>query len=166
MKAFSIRDLEDFACSLYRDPVTRQPLPIERLQMIPYFYTLTFAALAQNGQATQQLNINADSDFILIGLKMRANIGAVQTEATSSVPFIRLLLTDSGTNQPFMSNPIDAAALCEQPYLPSERTFPYPRVIAGRSNITVQATNYSPAGGETYSFDLVFEGMSVRVYGN
>jgi hypothetical protein len=43
---------------------------------------------------------------------------------------------------------------------------PYPRIIQGRSSLSLQATNYSPGGGETYSFDIILEGVHVRAYNN
>jgi hypothetical protein len=43
---------------------------------------------------------------------------------------------------------------------------PYPRVISGRSSLTVQVTNYAPAAETWGTLDLFLQGVSVRAYGD
>jgi|688.fasta_scaffold35517_10 hypothetical protein len=133
------------------------------LVMVPYGYALTFSALAQNATQTQQLSITANADFILTGLKYRASIGAAETVSNKTAAFVRILITDSGTNEQFTSGPVDL-----ENYATNGASqvggLPYPRFISGRTALTVTATNFSPGGGQTYLLDLFLEGLLVRTY--
>jgi hypothetical protein len=172
MNIVSMQDIERFAQRVYRDPnkldpVTGRPLPLplDLIQLTPYAYSLTFTALAQAGVQTQPLNIQANSDFILTEIAVRPNIGAVQTATTTSEPFIRLLISDSGTNEQFTASPADVNLYASVPGINrSGLSLPYPRLLTGRSSLTVQASNYAPAA-ETYSFDVLFIGVLARIYG-
>lgn len=160
--------IENFAQRVYQitDPLTgaKMPMPLDRIQITPWAYTLTFAALAPAGVATQQLNIQANSDFILVEIGIRANTGAAQTVATAVLPFLRMLLTDSGTNEQLMASPVDVCVYCTIAANGTENTLPYPRLLTGRSSLTVQMSNYAPVA-ETYSFDVLFTGANCRIYG-
>lgn len=133
------------------------------LVMVPYGYALTFTSLAQNATQTQQLSITANADFILTGLKYRASIGAAETVSNKTAAFVRILITDSGTNEQFTSGPVDL-----ENYATNGASqvggLPYPRFISGRTALTVTATNFSPGGGQTYLLDLFLEGLLVRTY--
>jgi hypothetical protein len=133
------------------------------LVMVPYGYALTFASLPQNATQTQQLSITANADFILTGIKYRASIGAAETVSNKVAAFVRLLITDSGTNEQFTSGPVDL-----ENYATNGASqvggFPYPRFVSGRTALTVTATNHSPGGGQTYLLDLFLEGLLVRTY--
>lgn len=133
------------------------------LVMVPYGYALTFTSLAQNATQTQQLSITANADFILTGIKYRASIGSAETVSNKTAAFVRLLVTDSGTNEQFTSGPVDL-----ENYATNGASqvggLPYPRFISGRTALTVTATNFSPGGGQTYLLDLFFEGLLVRTY--
>lgn len=133
------------------------------LVMVPYGYALTFSALAQNTTQTQQISITANADFILTGLKYRASIGNAETVSSKTAAFVRLLITDSGTNEQFTSGPVDL-----ENYATNGASqvggLPYPRFISGRTALTVTATNFSPGGGQTYLLDLFLEGLLVRTY--
>ena len=133
------------------------------VNMVPYGYTLTFSSLAQNATATQVLAITSNADFVLTGLKYRAGIGAAETVSNKTAAFIRILVTDSGTNEQFTNGAVDI-----ENYATNGASqvggLPYPRFISGRSSLTVTATNFSPGAGQTYTFDLYFEGLLVRAY--
>lgn len=133
------------------------------LVMVPYGYALTFSALAQNTTQTQQISITANADFILTGLKYRASVGSSETVSSKTAAFVRLLITDSGTNEQFTSGPVDL-----ENYATNGASqvggLPYPRFISGRTALTVTATNFSPGGGQTYLLDLFLEGLLVRTY--
>ncbi len=163
MNIYNLDVIQKFVQQVYTSPTTQQPVGISQLQLIPYFYTLTFTGLAQNGTQTQQLSINADADFVLTGFGYHVSIGAVQTATNMTIPFIRMLITDSATNQPFMNGPVDLSVISRSP-LGDEVAMPYPRLVAGRSSLTVQVSNYAPAA-ETYAFDLLLHGVAVKIYG-
>lgn len=126
----------------------------------PYQYTVTFTGLAQSTSATQQLTIQ-NIDFVLLDMSVRANIGAAQNESTVTAPFVRILVTDSGSGEQFSNAAIDVEAALSN----SQRESPlsYPRILQGKSTLSIQATSYAPTA-ETYSFDLVFTGVQVRTW--
>lgn len=151
---YSFLDIQAFASSLYGG---------QRLTLVPYAYTVTFLALAQATQATQQLAITANADFILVGFKHRAQIGAAQVIQTKTAPFVRLLVTDSGSNQQFTNSAIDLENYSENGW--GDKELPFPRFIQGRTALTIQATNYAPTA-ETYtSLDVVLNGVLVYKMG-
>ena len=155
---YSISDIEAFAARFYKDDMGN-PIP---LLITPYGYTATFLALAQAISATQQLNIAANADFMCLGINVRAQIGAAQTISTVTAPYIRLLVTDSGSNEQFTAQAVDALNWGGNPTL--EKQLDYPRIIAGRSSLTVQVTNYAPTA-ETYtSIDVFFNGVLIRAF--
>lgn len=150
---FSYRDLEAFLAELYQG---------RTLKLVPYAYNLTYLALAQNAVAQQQLNIAANADFVFTAFSSRAQIGAAQTVGNVTSPFVRVLITDSGSNEQFMNTAVDVMNYGGA--VPEQRNLPYPRIISGRSSLAVQLTNYAPTA-ETYtSIDLFFEGVLVRAY--
>jgi hypothetical protein len=134
-----------------------------RVNMVPYGYTVTFSGLAQNGTATQVLAITSNADFVLTGLKYRASVGAAETVSNKTAAFVRILITDSGTNEQFTNGAVDI-----ENYATNGASqvggLPFPRFISGRSTLTITANNYSPAGGQTYLLDLFLEGLLVRAY--
>lgn len=150
---YSATDIEAFVARFYQG---------RAMSIVPYGYTLTFLALAQHGVATQTLNITANADFMLLGLRHRAQIGAAQTISTKTAPFVRALITDSGSNEQFTNSAVDLENYSTNGSFP--RDLSYPRIISGRSTLTVQLTNYAPTA-ETYtSIDLHLSGVLLRAY--
>jgi hypothetical protein len=151
MNNVSYRDLRAFINEVYAG---------KAVDVRPYGYTLTFLALAQNASATQQLSITANADFVLTDVYHRAQIGAAQTTSTKTAPFVRMLVTDSGSNEQFTNSATDLENYSTNGN--DSRLLPYPRWIGGRSSLTVTLTNYAPTA-ETYtSIDVYFEGVLVR----
>lgn len=150
MNNFSYRDVEAFAAKIYKG------IP---LLLKPYGYTVNFLALAQNAQATTPLAITANADFILMSVAYRAQIGAVQTVSSKTAAFVRMLLTDSGSNEQFTNSAIDLENYCTSGGAP--RLLPYPRWIGGKSALTVSVTNYAPTAEVYTSLDIYFEGVLV-----
>lgn len=131
------------------------------LLLTPYGYNLTFLALAAGANTTQQLNISANADFILLGMSHRANVAAAgQTVSTKTAPLARVLITDSGSNEQFTQQAIDL-----ENYSSNSHEGPdldYPRIIGGRSSLQVQMFNYDAA--QAYNIDLFLHGVLVRAY--
>lgn len=151
---YSASEIEGFASRFYGG---------RKLLITPYAYTVTFLALAQGSQASQVISIAANADFILLGIHHRAQIGAAQTVATKTAPYVRLLLTDSGSNEQFTNSAVDLEAYSTNTNFLNP--LDYPRVIAGRSTITAQVTNFAPTA-ETYTtLDVVLSGVQVRALG-
>jgi hypothetical protein len=150
---YSFLDIEAFASRFYGG---------SKLLITPYAYNLTFLALAQNTSATQTLNIAANADFIFLSARTRAQIGAAQTLDGITAPFVRMLLIDSGSGEQFTQQPVDLLNYASNPRC--EHNLPYPRIIAGKSTLTVTVTNYAPTA-ETYTtLDVMLEGVQVRAY--
>lgn len=134
----------------------------KKLSIVPYGYTLTFLALAQNANASSQLSITANADFVLLNVHHRAQIGAAQTISTKTAPFVRMLITDSGSNEQFTNSAVDLENYSTNSAYQNGLAFP--RWIGGRTALTVALSNYAPTA-ETYtSIDIFFEGLLIRGY--
>lgn len=155
---YSISEIQAFVARTYAKP-DGSP---RRMSILPYGYTLTFAALAQNGSGGGVINIQANGDFICFGIRHRVNIGAAQNVSTKTAPFIRVLITDSGTAQQLTAQAVDLENYSQNDA--KENPLPYPRIMSGKSSQTVTLTNYSPGGGETYSGDIFLSGILVQEY--
>lgn len=131
------------------------------LVITPYAYNLTFTALSQNTTQTGQLSVTANADFVLLWLAHRANIAAAQTVSSVTAPYIRLQITDSGSNEQFFGQAVDLTNVSNGGQ--ESRPLPFPRWIGGRTSLTVQVANYAPTA-ETYAIDLTFNGVLVRGY--
>jgi hypothetical protein len=129
--------------------------------IVPYAYPLTFTGLAPAVTATQQLNITANADFLLLGVSYHANVAVgAQNIGNKTVAFARMLVTDSGSNEQFTQAAVDLENFCQNGQ--DERAMYYPRWIAGRSSLQVSLSNYSAA--ETYGIELAFNGVLLRAY--
>jgi hypothetical protein len=150
---YSLADLEAFANRFYKG---------RSLLMTPYGYTTGFPGLAQGVVATNILNIAANADFMLLAVNHRAQIGAAQTVSAKTAPFVRLLITDSGSNEQYTAQAVDLENYSQNGI--GAHTLPYPRIVSGRSTLTIQATNYAPTA-ETYTtLDVFLEGLLIRAY--
>lgn len=130
--------------------------------IVPYAYPIPFSAVTQNATQTQVINIAANADFIFLGMRHRAWLAAAgQTVTTKNAPIGRILLIDSGSNEQFTQAPIqlDNYSTNDAKVL----DLPYPRVIAGRTTITAQYTNNSPAA-ESQNVEIALVGVQVRAY--
>jgi len=151
--SFSIADIESFASKFYQG---------RPLLLTPYDYVLTFTALAANTSATQTLSITANADFIFLQLHHRATSSAFagQTVSTKVAPLARILITDSGTNEQFTNAAVDLENYSTNGNIVNE--LPYPRIVSGRSTLTVQLSSYEASA--TINIDLSFSGVLVRAF--
>ena len=151
-EAYSIADLEAFASKFYQG---------RPLLLTPYGYNLTFSSLAAGTSATQTVNIAANADFIITGLHHRANVAAAgQNVSTKTAPLARILITDSGSNEQFTNSAVDLENYSTNGNIINK--FDYPRIVSGRSTLTVQITSYEAS--QTLNIDIFFEGVLVRAY--
>lgn len=156
MNRYTIPNLKSFLAPLYKG---------RQVGILPYAYPMTFLALTQAAVQTQQLQIAANADFCMLGLKYHAQIGAIQNVSTKTVAYVRALITDNGSGEQITSAAVDLENLANNgPHGVGSGAFPYPRLLAGRTSLTVQLTGYQPTA-ETYTtIDLLFEGLQVRVF--
>jgi hypothetical protein len=153
-QSFSIGEIEAFASKFYAG---------RALLLTPYGYNLTFSGLAAGASASQTLNIAANADFIALVVHHRANVAAAaQNVSTKTAPLVRMLVTDSGSNEQFTNSAVDLENYSTNGNIIN--TLPYPRIISGRSTLTVTLTNFDAAS--TYNIDVFFEGVLVRAYSN
>lgn len=111
--------------------------------------TLAFAP----GNLTQNLPIQADSNFILSKLSFAADIAAAaQTDSTRVLPLVKVQISEVGTS--LFSDFIPLVALAGDGRLPY--VLPVARQFAANSSITVQLTNYAAA--TTYNLYFVLHG--------
>lgn len=151
-ESYSIADIEAFASKFYQG---------RALLLTPYGYNLTFSSLAAGASATQTVNIAANADFIITGLHHRANVAAAaQNVSTKSAPLARILITDSGSNEQFTNSAVDLENYSTNGNIINK--FDYPRIVSGRSTLTVQLTSYEAS--QTLNVDVFFEGVLVRAY--
>jgi len=149
---YSYPEIESFASKFYNG----RPLLIT-----PYGYNLTFLSLAAAGSATQVINIAANADFILTGLHHRANVAAAnQNVSTKIAPLARILITDSGSNEQFTNAAVDLENYSTNGNIINK--LDYPRIISGRSTLTIQLTSYEASA--TLNIDVFFEGVLVRAF--
>jgi hypothetical protein len=152
-QSFTITDLEAYASKFYQG---------RPLLLTPYGYTLTFSSLASGASASQTLNIAANADFIFVGLHARANVAAAgQTAASLTQPLARVLIVDSGSNEQYTNSAVDLFNYATTGNITNPLI--YPRIVSGRSTLTVTLSNYDAA--QTYNIDLFLEGVLVRAYG-
>jgi len=151
-ESYSIADIEAFASKFYQG---------RALLLTPYGYNLTFSSLAAGTSATQTVNIAANADFIITGLHHRANVAAAgQNVSTKTAPLARILITDSGSNEQFTNSSVDLENYSTNGNIINK--FDYPRIVSGRSTLTVQLTSYEAS--QTLNIDVFFEGVLVRAY--
>lgn len=154
---YSVQEIQAFCAQVYEG---------RKLLITPNAYTTTFASVAFGGTATNIINISAVADFVLLGISHRVVIGVAvgQTAATKPAPIGRILLTDSGSNEQLTMQAIDLENYSENGG--AARSLPFPRVLSGRSSLTVQVTNYAPAAETWGTLDVALSGVNVRAYGN
>lgn len=151
MNGFS--ELESFIARFY---------PGRKLLITPYAYTTTFLALAQGASASNIINIAASADFVLLSFQHRAQIAAAQNVGNKTAPFVRMLVTDSGSNEQYTNSAVDLENYSTNGGY--KNALHYPRIISGRTALTVAVTNYAPTA-ETYTtLDITLRGVLVRTY--
>jgi hypothetical protein len=78
-------------------------------------------------------------------------------------PYVRMLVTDSGTNEQFTNSAIDLENYSTNANIIN--LLDYPRIISGRSTIQIQVSNYATAATGTLAIlDITLMGVLVRAY--
>ena len=150
--SYSIADIEAFASRFYQG---------RALLITPYAYTITFTALAAATTQSQVINIAANADFMALMFHHRAtSSGASQTVSNKIAPLVRILVTDSGSNEQFTNAAVDIENYSTNGNIVND--LPYPRIVSGRSTLTVQVTSYEAS--VSLNLDVSIEGVLVRAY--
>lgn len=136
-----------------------------RRVFLPKRYALIFSSLANGTTQTGQIQISANGDFFMTRITFAANnTNAAQTASTLIVPELRLQIQDSGTDELFANQATDISSMASLSAFPNkDEDEPYPRIISGRSTLTLTLTNAEAAN--TYNVEVVLAGVLVKTYG-
>jgi hypothetical protein len=151
-QSYSLDELNAFASRFYGG---------KSLLLVPYAYNTTFSSLTAGSSLTNVINITANADFIATGFHHRANVAAAgQNVSTKTAPLVRMLVTDSGSNEQFTNVAVDLENYSTNGNIVN--TLPYPRIVSGRSSLTINVTSYEATN--TLNIDIMIEGVLVRAY--
>ncbi len=152
--SFNLADIEAFASRFYQG---------RALLITPYAYNITFASLTAASTQSTVVNIAANADFMALQFHHRASVaGAAQNVSTKTAPLVRMLVTDSGSNEQFTNAAVDLENYSTNGNITN--MLPYPRIVSGRSTLTVQVTSYEAS--QTLNLDIAIEGVLIRAYGS
>lgn len=136
-----------------------------RVEIQPYAYPVTFAALLHGESQTATISVAANADFVATNVRFRA-VDAAQ--GIENNPLIDLLLTDAGSQQQLMASRVPittAAGVIVQAN--DAGVLPYPRIISGRSQLIVQVFNTSDVLNTPVNYvslSVVLAGVLVRQF--
>lgn len=154
---YDLQALEAFAARFYQG---------YDLLITPYGYTASFLALAAATTQTAAVNIAANADFIMTAVRYHATTTGAevgQSVSSKAVAMVRMLITDTGSAEQFTAQAVDLENYCTNDS--KSQDLPYPRIVAGRTSLSVSLTNYSAGATEAYpQIDLFFNGVLVRAY--
>jgi hypothetical protein len=123
-----------------------------------FVYEEDFLALAIGTSAAGNINIQADSDFVLQKLTYFADVAAAgQTAATRVVPLATLQITDTGSGRNVMESAVPITSIFGTGELPF--ILPTPRLFLARSTIAITVANFDAA--DAYNIRLSFIGYKV-----
>lgn len=136
--------------------MAQAPVPAPRAIMKDfYIYQEDFSGLAAGTSATGNVNIQADSDFVLQKITFFADIAAAaQTESTRVIPLVSMQVTDSGSGRNLFESAVPIAAIFGTGELPF--ILPTPKLFSARSTITINVSNFDAAA--TYNLRFSFIG--------
>lgn len=131
-----------------------------------YSYPLTFVNLAAattrytvpGVPQTQQLQIDAASDFYWTALSMVSEAGTNTTPlnyGTVIVPIVSILINDGGSNRNLMQNPVPLGTVAGDGRWP--HYLQHPRLF--KKNSTIQVTLANLDATNAYNISLNFEGF-------
>jgi len=136
-----------------------QMLRARRVLRDPFSYVINFATIAAGVNATDTVDIQADSDFLIQAQNYMVDIaGALQTDSTRVVPMANVLLTDTGSGRQLMSTDQPMSSIFGtgmEPYV-----LPQPKLLAARSSLSVKVSNVSASTTYT-NFYLSFIGVKL-----
>jgi hypothetical protein len=130
----------------------------KKIALKSYAYSINGLSLAPAATSTQIVNIQANADFLCTHLSHHANLaGAAQTVSSKVEPLIRLLITDSASNEQWTNQAIDLA--CYSTNDAKLMMLPYPRFVGGRAQINLTFTSYEAANTDV--LDFVLHGLNI-----
>ena len=131
---------------------------------IQSFFThqVQFSGLAPGAQDSDQVKIEADSDFSWYKATYFSDIaGATQTASTRVLPLVSVLITDNSNDRQLMRQAVPIGSLFGTGEIPF--ILPTPHVFKRNGTFSVQVSNFS--SGTTYNLRLSFIGFKKFVAG-
>lgn len=127
-----------------------------------YFtYTASVASLAAGASATDQVSINADSDFVWEKTSYFATLAsAAQTDSSRVIPLVNVSITDGGSGRNLQDDPTPLPAIAGNGGLPLNLSVP--RVFDANATVSVTFSNFDAAATYTDLY-MVFHGYK-RIY--
>jgi len=123
-----------------------------------FTYQETFSALTSGNSATGNINIQADSDFVMQKLTYQADIAAAtQTDSNRVIPNATIVITDTGSGRQLMESAVPITSLFGTGELPF--ILPTPRMFLARSTIALVVANFDAA--VDYNIRLSFIGYKL-----
>jgi hypothetical protein len=133
---------------------------------VPKRYAVLFTGVAPAATQTAQINISANGDFFLTRMVFASNnANAAQTNNSLIIPQFRVQITDSGSDELFANQALDISSIASLSALSDTgggTDEPYPRVITGRSTLTVAVTNTEAAN--TYNLEFILVGVLCKTW--
>lgn len=132
--------------------------PMQNLQDYFWYTTAAPLNLAVAAQASQTIQIDANSDFLWIATSYQFSLNAaLLTEATNVIPLLTLQIVDTGSGKYLMNSPLPL------PTIAGDGKRPYrligPRVFAANSTIQLNWANYAVAASPNYYGWIVLHGI-------
>lgn len=152
MNDFERRMLDISQNSAYIAAVARQGQKI--IAIDSFAYNLTIGPVPSTTQAQGIIQIQSDSDFVLIYMQ---GVGVVNN-AIAINPNATVQIQDTGSGKTFFNQPTQLSLSFGNTGFPF--ILPSPRVIAPNTNIKVDITNIFSAADSTYYFSF----WGARVY--
>ena len=116
-----------------------------------FVYEIDFSSLANGTNDTGNIDIQADSDFIVQKLTYFADIAAaVQTDSSRVIPLATVQITDTGSGRNLFNNAVPIPSIFGTGQIPF--ILPMPKLFLARSTVNFTVANFSLAS--TYNIRL------------
>lgn len=123
-----------------------------------YTYATEFSSIAAGASSSQNISIQADSDFMVQKLTYFADVaGAAQTDANRVVPLVNVTITATSSGRQLMNISVPVPLLFGTGELPF--ILPQPKVFPARSTVNFVISNFSAA--TTYRVSLAMVGAKL-----
>lgn len=125
-----------------------------------YVYEEDFNSIGTATSQTGNINIQADSDFLVQKLTYFATLDtpASQTDATRIIPLINVVITDTGSGRNLMESAVPVPNLFGTGEIPF--ILPQPKLFLARSTISIVVSNFST----TLAYDLQLSFIGYKIF--
>lgn len=153
---YSIAEIEKYVAMRYA-------VSPDELYLVPYGYCVSFEPLANGTQGTAVLNMSANADFLLLGIRHVAyTADSDPTIFTKEAPNVRALITDTSSGDQFTNGAANLESFSTNGM--GELSLEFPRLLRGRSALSIQVNNI---GSDDYAeLQMFFHGVLVRAWSN